>query len=129
MLPNGIAIGCTLHQPGSVSDLTLFRKNIKWHQAALSKTEREARSYPDVGPMVEEHDGLWAVLTDKGYQGVADVIRAIMPKKKPKGGSLSHDDQRINRKISSDRILSFFWKAIDAVGDHGQQVALGRKAV
>ena len=55
--------------------------------------------------MVEEHDGLWAVLTDKGYQGAADVIRAIMPKKKTKGRSLSHDDQRINRKITSDRII------------------------
>ena len=105
VLPNGIAIGCTPHQPGSVSDLTIFRKNIKWHQAALSKTEHEARSYPDVGPMAEEHDGLWAVLTDKGYQGAADVIRAIMLKKKSKGGSLSHDDLRINRKISSDFII------------------------
>ena len=105
VLPNGIAIGCTPHQPGSVSDLGIFRNNIKWHQAALSKTYREARSYPEVGPMAEEHDGLWAVLTDKGYQGAADVIRAIMPKKKPKGGSLSHDEQRINRKISSDCII------------------------
>ena len=41
VLPNGIAIGCTAHQSGSVSDLVIFRKNLEWHQAALSKTDRE----------------------------------------------------------------------------------------
>ena len=55
--------------------------------------------------MAEEYDGHWALLTDKGYQGAADVIRAVMPKKKPKAGSLSHDDQRVNRKFSADRII------------------------
>ena len=104
-MPNGIAIGCTAHQPGSVSDLVIFRKNLEWHQAALSKTDREKRTYPHVVLMAEEYDEKWALLTGKGHQGDADVIRAVMPEKKPKGGSLSHDDQRVNRKISADRII------------------------
>ena len=56
--------------------------------------------------MAEEYDGQWALLTDKGCQGAADVIRAVLSKKKSKGGSLSHDDQRVNGKITADRIIA-----------------------
>lgn len=42
---------------------------------------------------------------NKGYQGATDVIMATIPKKKAKGGSLSHDERRVNHKISSDHII------------------------
>ena len=42
---------------------------------------------------------------DKGYQGAADSLCAITPKKKPVHGILSRRDENCNHKSSSNRIL------------------------
>ena len=42
---------------------------------------------------------------DKGYQGAADDLRAVIPKKKPVRGLLSREDEEYNKKLSSGRIL------------------------
>lgn len=105
VLPNGIAAGCTVHHPGSVSDLTIFRKNISWRRVALSKTEAEIVEISDMGPLVQTFKGQWAILMDKGYQGAAEIARAITPKKKPKGGSLTNEEILNNVSIACDRSI------------------------
>ena len=42
---------------------------------------------------------------DKGYQGAADVMRAVVPRKKPLRSVMLLEDVRFNRKLSSDRII------------------------
>ena len=104
VLPNGLAINCTDHYRGSFSDITIFRRNMEFHRVQLHKLDAEQR-VPDDGPMQDVHDSEWAVLVDKGYQGLPAVIRAIHPRRKPSGHRLSSADEETNRKISSDRII------------------------
>ena len=48
---------------------------------------------------------MWAVLTDKGYQGSQNFIRSIHPKKKPIGNELTREEVQRNVRVSSDRVL------------------------
>lgn len=100
----GIALFCSDHVPGSVADIDVFYKNMDLHQDALRKKSNE-RDLVDVGPLLDEYGDYWAVLLDKGYQGVMENVRGIHPKKKPQHGQLNLDDERNNKAISSDRIL------------------------
>ena len=45
------------------------------------------------------------MLADKGYQGIQELCRAIIPMKRPPRGVLSLSDEAFNRSVSSDRIL------------------------
>ena len=47
----------------------------------------------------------WALLADKGYQGLAQQLRAIHPTGAPPELRLSADEERKNDKISSDRVI------------------------
>jgi hypothetical protein len=50
----------------------------------------------------------WYILiqADSGYQGILKLHKnSETPKKKPKGGQLTADEKRENRRISRDRIL------------------------
>lgn len=100
----GIALFCSDHAPGSVADIDIFYRNLDLHQAALKKLPNE-KEFVDVGPQLEQYGDYWAVLLDKGYQGVMECVRGIHPKKKPQHGNLNLDDERRNKDISSDRIL------------------------
>ena len=71
----------------------------------LKKTTFEENLIDD-GELYDEYKHYWAMLVDKAYQGLAEQLRAIHPKKKPKNGSLSSDDKRRNKQISSDRVLA-----------------------
>ncbi|ETV72161.1 hypothetical protein H257_12637 [Aphanomyces astaci] len=65
VLPNGFAINCTKHYKGSVSDKTIFDENLDFHMASLTKQANEDG--------IDEPDHAtrqWAVLTDRGYQGI-----------------------------------------------------------
>ena len=43
---------------------------------------------------------------DSGYQGITSIHKnSETPKKKPKGGKLTDDEKRENRRISHERIL------------------------
>ena len=37
VLPNGLALGSSLHWPGSASDITIFREAFDWHEDASEK--------------------------------------------------------------------------------------------
>jgi len=50
----------------------------------------------------------WYILVqgDSGYQGILKLHKnSETPKKKPRGGELTADEKRENRRISRDRIL------------------------
>ena len=52
VLPTGLAIGCTEHYPGSVSDLEIFRRNRPFHEEASKKGARDLR-FTDEGRLSE----------------------------------------------------------------------------
>ena len=102
--PNGIASDFSKHYPGSVSDVSILYDRIKSHQCRLEKRDEEEK-IEDNFPMSERFGDSWGLLMDKGYQGAADQIRAIIPKKKPIRGVLSRADEDYNKRLYSDRIL------------------------
>ncbi|OWZ00662.1 hypothetical protein PHMEG_00028101 [Phytophthora megakarya] len=75
----------------------------------LEQTGNEFSNFPCTRYATDE----WAVLTDKGYQGLSEVIQAILseviraihPEKKKPGQHLSRDSAELNRRISSECII------------------------
>ncbi|RQM29211.1 hypothetical protein B5M09_011706 [Aphanomyces astaci] len=100
VVPNGFAIFCTEHYKGSISDKTIFDENVDVHKAGLAKQQDETL----LADPNREHTS-WAVLADKGYQGIQHEVRAVLPSKKPKGGILTFEEQRRNDAIASDRVV------------------------
>ena len=103
-MPNGLALGMTAHYPGSVSDFEILQRNRDWHLRELSKSGSEGE-FVDLGRLSVEYPQMWAVLMDKGYQGVHEMFRGVTPCKKPRNGTLSRSDERYNCKLSSDRVI------------------------
>ena len=66
VLPPGIAIDCTGHYPGSVSDLEIFKENIRFHKRSLKKTIEE-REEVDIGIHSGQWPEHWGIFVDKGY--------------------------------------------------------------
>ncbi|ETW03688.1 hypothetical protein H310_05074 [Aphanomyces invadans] len=104
VLPNGYAINVTSAAPGSIADLTICEENEGFHLVMLAKRPDE-ESMHDNGRHQEQHPGSWALLADKGYQGLQRRLRAITPTKKPPGGMLSSSELVQNDKIASDRVI------------------------
>jgi hypothetical protein len=102
--PNGEACNWTSHRPGSVSDITIFRENINYHKDVTKKTPA-AMIVPDHGELATEHPTSYGITLDKGYAGIERLVRAIIPKKKPRNRQLDNDDLERNRKIAHDRIV------------------------
>ena len=94
VLSNGLAIDASVHHPGILLDIGILRHNIAWHKDALSKKEAEMNTVLDVGTLREEFEGLWGLNMDKGFQGSRKFIRAVLPRKKPKGGFLTAEEER-----------------------------------
>ncbi|GMF15240.1 unnamed protein product [Phytophthora lilii] len=99
--PKGLAINCSQHQRGNTPDISIFRNNAEFHSSMRVKTEAD-HQLPDDGPLRTEFPDEWAVLADKGYQGLEFHLRCIHP---TKGSNLPLADQRQNEDISSDRVL------------------------
>lgn len=104
VLPIGLAISCSAHYPGSVSDIEIMKEMHEWHVKASRKSNAE-NDVTDIGILSEEYPDSWAVLVDKGYQGSMEFLRTVHPKKKPQNGILSMEDEAYNKKVSSDRII------------------------
>ena len=104
VLPNIIAMACSVHDPVSVSDLTMFRNMDHFHRMATKKSSTDCRA-PDRCPMRTIYTMHWAILTDKGYQGAADSLRVQLPKKKTRHGRLPLEEERSNSELSSDRFI------------------------
>ncbi|RQM30850.1 hypothetical protein B5M09_013202 [Aphanomyces astaci] len=82
VVPNGFTIDCTKFYKISVSDKTIFDENIDSHLANLAKRTGET-TLEDSELGLEQ----WAVLADKGYQGIQHNVRTVLPLKKPAGGN------------------------------------------
>ncbi|KAF0717238.1 hypothetical protein AaE_010902 [Aphanomyces astaci] len=79
MVPNGFAIDCTKFYKGSVSDKTIFDKNIDSHLYSLAK--------PPLTKCIQHN------------------VRAVLPLKKPVGGILTFAEQTKDDRIASDRVM------------------------
>ena len=104
VFPTGLAACASAHRPGSVSDLTIFREMYEFHNTATEKGMDDV-SIPDHGSLRSKYPNLWAVLADKGYQGAADELRVLYPKKKKPHKMLSVDEEQDNKDLSSDRVI------------------------
>ncbi|KAH9113515.1 hypothetical protein AeMF1_012296 [Aphanomyces euteiches] len=102
VLPNGFAINCSKFYKGSVSDKTIFDENLEFHTTSLIKRLVD-RHVVDAAADAETTER--AILLDKGYQGAQRDLRALIPTKKPSGGSITFDQLRENDRISSDRVI------------------------
>ena len=108
VLPNGLAISCSGHYPGSVSDFEILQRRRSIHTDLIQKQGNE-RDLVDIGFDVSTYPEQWAVLADKGYQGCQEIFRTIHPIKRPPRGVLSMSDEAFNRRVSSDRIIVENW--------------------
>ncbi|ETV69645.1 hypothetical protein H257_14668 [Aphanomyces astaci] len=104
VVPTGFAINVTAAVPGSVADFSIFEANEAFHADKMRKTDAE-RDMPDAGPMLDEYPNDWAILADKGYQGLHRRMRAITPAKRPPGGLLTMSDMEYNDNIATDRVI------------------------
>ncbi|ETV89984.1 hypothetical protein H310_15175, partial [Aphanomyces invadans] len=102
--PEGLLVDMSPNEPGSVFDLTMFRNRFDDHLQALSKTDNELAMNVN-GELFREHVTSWAVLVEKGYIGLAPLVRAIHPKKKPVGGVLDRHGMDRNKEVPSDRVV------------------------
>ena len=99
-----MAIGCSAHEPGSVSDSRIFQDMRHFHKEQLKTCACEFE-LEDNGPMEGEFPDTGGLLLDKGYQSSKEFCRAIHSTKKPRSGVLSPAQVAENRHISSDRVL------------------------
>ena len=83
-----------------------MQERIEEHKLRLKKREDE-EELEDNYPMSDKYNGYWGVLMDKGYQGAADSLSAIILKKKPVRGILSRSDEEYNKKCL---LIGFSWK-------------------
>ena len=92
VFPTGLAACASHHRPGSVSDLTMFREMREFHQTATEKGSDQL-TIPDHGLLRSKYPNNCAILADKGYQGAADELRVLCPKKKKPHRMLSVDEE------------------------------------
>ena len=104
VLPNGLAIGCSDHYPGSVADIDIMRKMEDFHTDAMSKKDGEL-DIADIRILCDNYDDSWGLLAYKGYRGPGEFLRSVIPRRKPINGHFSIHDEAQNKKISSDRII------------------------
>ncbi|RHY21291.1 hypothetical protein DYB32_009855 [Aphanomyces invadans] len=78
VLPNGLAINFTNAVPGSMTDIAIAQSNHEIHQNKLCKLPVELEM-ADQGPLCNEYPASWALLADKGYQGLHRNLRVITP--------------------------------------------------
>lgn len=71
----------TEHYAGSMSDLEIFQDHSDFYLAATEKADLEDE-IEDLGALSAENSQHWAVLVDKGYQGVQEFLRGIHPIRK-----------------------------------------------
>ncbi|KAE8995647.1 hypothetical protein PR002_g19556 [Phytophthora rubi] len=104
VIPTGVAINCTDWEAGSMADISIFRANKHFHTSAMQKRPGEDTINVQ-GPQADRYQHDWAVLVDKGYQGLQDEFRTIQPKKRAaRGPPLTADERSESDRISHDRV-------------------------
>lgn len=129
VLPNDFAVNVTRHDPGAVSNIDLFGRNITFHSVCLQKADDDL-IIADIGPLAEVLHGFWAAIMDNGYQGAAHIVRAVLPKKKWHSGVLTSEQGRTNARFSSDKIIveNYFGRQCFPYNILGSKYKLGEKS-
>lgn len=104
VLPIGLAVDMSVPCKGSVSDKIIMQERVSVH-VKLTKKMTDEMVINDNEVLKEQYPNSWCILADKGYQGMAELVRCITPQKKPKGRALSLAEQGRNRDIAADRII------------------------
>ncbi|KAE9233115.1 hypothetical protein PF004_g9736 [Phytophthora fragariae] len=104
VMPTGICINCSHHSRGGVDDMTIFRKNLTFHEAATTKSPSE-ESMADEGPYRDTYPSSWIIIADEGYQELNDTMRVLHPKRSRPTDPLTLKEEETNREISSDRTI------------------------
>ena len=86
--PNGLAIACSNHYLGRISDFEIIQRRIEVHKKCLRKKERDGNIRDD-GLHFDNYPNEWAILADKGYQGLQEIRRVVIPVNRPLRGILS----------------------------------------
>ncbi|ETV76031.1 hypothetical protein H257_09974 [Aphanomyces astaci] len=101
----GLLVDMGRHEPGSVADLTMFRKRLDVHVTNLKKTPTEA-TVNDNGELFQAFSTIHLTAS----------VRAIHPKKRPSNGALDRPDLERTRRspliASSSKtssVATFFW--------------------
>ncbi|ETV97385.1 hypothetical protein H310_09719 [Aphanomyces invadans] len=107
--PNGLAINATDCAVGSTSGLEMFKANLGFHSNQLEKQPNDYNVI-DNEALRDKFPSQWALLADKGYQGIQEYVRGFTPTKRPPHGQLSMEQERANAKLASDRdiVENFF---------------------
>lgn len=62
------------------ADILLFRKHLSWNYIQVKQPGSDFEVLED-GDQGESHPTQWKILLDKGYQGLSQILRAIIPHK------------------------------------------------
>lgn len=101
MPPNGLAVFVSAPKPGAIHDFSIFQDNVEFYKDFLKKRPMD-RTITDNGELKDKYPDSWACLMDKGYQGAAELVRAILPKR---GRNLGEEDESRNDKIAKSRVI------------------------
>lgn len=94
--PEGFCIDAYCGEPGSVHDLTVFKK---------SKTLDKLKYERIIGDRTQI--GYKPVIFDRGYTGIQKLgyDEALVLKRKPRNGELSKEDEEENNRLEHDRVI------------------------
>lgn len=115
--PSGYCCQKSALHRGAKFDKTVLMSCIEETRELLTKTQLEMRLRDD-GELVRKFPNHWAILFDKGFQGIISELRDIFPKKKPR-----------NKRIGEDRIVcenfygrkKILWKATREKSRHDDE--------
>lgn len=102
--PNGLASDFSFHDPASESDCTILFERIEEAEIRIRK-QHGGEEIINNWLLHEIYPQFWSIMADKGYQGMADHLRVITPKKRLPHEVLTLGKERNNRNIASDRII------------------------
>lgn len=80
VLPNELVIIESSHYTGKVQDIDNIMGRIEKHKKMLLKDDLK-RDIMDGALYFMDFEGVWALLSEKGYQGILEPLRAILPEK------------------------------------------------
>lgn len=100
----GPATNCSKHARDRPSDPEIYQSNQTWHTQACTKRGNDVNLW-DKGDGVGDYSDRWAMLLEKGYQGVKELTRGILFFQKPVGRLLSLQEERYNKKVSFDMVI------------------------
>ncbi len=67
-------VECAISATSCFHDFSRFQHNIEIYKQLLYKTPVEGQCVPDQGKLKDKYPDMWAILTDKGYQGAQHLV-------------------------------------------------------